>query len=263
MVSIPQLDPLYHRDGERFVPAEFCRGPWDPGAQHGGAPAALLVTLAEGLVAEPDWQVVRLTMELMRPVPLAPLSVATEAGRGRTVRRIALTLSHETTTVARATVLLQRCEPLGLPAPVGRGPLRPPAACTEPASFRGMPTGTAFHSTAMETRLESELTGGRAAAWFRLAVPVLPDTPPSPAARAVAAADFGNGISTPLPFDEYLFTNPDLTVYLHRPADGEWIGVASETVVEPTGIGLTRTTLYDLQGPIGVAQQDLVIRRRP
>lgn len=262
MVSDSPLDPLYRRDGDRFMPADLCRGPWDPGAQHGGAPAALLVTLAERLVAEPDWSVVRLTLELMRPVPLAPLAVAAEAGRGRTVRRIALTLLHETTPVARAAVLLQRHEPLGLPAPIGDCPLRPPSACSEPAAFRGMPTQTAFHNTAMQTRLASEPAGGRAAAWFRLAAPVLPDAPPSPAARAVAAADFGNGISTPLPFDDYLFTNPDLTVYLHRPADGEWIGVASETVVEPTGIGLTRTALYDAQGPIGVAQQDLVVRRR-
>src|SRR5690606_6747524 len=137
--------------------------------------AALLVTLAEALVAEPDWSVVRLTLELMRPVPLAPLTVASDAGRGRTVRRIALTLLHEDTPVARAAVMLQRRESLGLPTTIGTCPLRPPSVCTEPASFRGMPTMTAFHNTAMETRLESEPAGGRAAAWFRLAVPVLPD----------------------------------------------------------------------------------------
>lgn len=263
MVTDPDAEALYRRDGEYVVPADLCRGPWDRGAQHAGAPAALLVTLAEGLMAEPDWSVVRLTLELMRPVPLAPLAVQHEAGHGRTVRRITFSLRHESQSVARAVVLLQRHDPLDLSPPAARCPLRLPAQCPEPVSFPGMPTERAFHNTAMQTRLAAGAPGtGRAGAWFRLSVPVLPGRAPSPAARAVAAADFGNGISTPLPFDQYLFTNPDLTVYLHRPPAAEWVGVDSETRVEPTGIGLTRTALYDERGPIGVAQQDLVVRAR-
>lgn len=255
---------LYRLEGEHFVPADLCRGPWDAGAQHAGAPAALLVTLAERMVDEPDWSVVRLTLELMRPVPLAPLTVARDSGRGRTVRRVSVTLQREDEPVARATVLLQRHEPLDWPACRADCPLRPPAECSGPVTFPGMPDTRAFHNTAMQTRLAAGSTGtGQAAAWFRLTVPVLPKAPPSPAARAVAAADFGNGISSPLPFDRYLFTNPDLTVYLRRPPVGEWIGLDARTVVEPTGIGLTRTALCDTQGAFGVAQQDLVVRRRP
>ena len=35
-------DAVFHRDGERFLPTELARGPWDPNAQHGGPCAALL-----------------------------------------------------------------------------------------------------------------------------------------------------------------------------------------------------------------------------
>jgi hypothetical protein len=31
----------------RFLPTELARGPWDPGAQHGGAPAALIARAVE------------------------------------------------------------------------------------------------------------------------------------------------------------------------------------------------------------------------
>ena len=35
-------DAFYERDGDRFRATELTRGPWDPGAQHAGPPAALL-----------------------------------------------------------------------------------------------------------------------------------------------------------------------------------------------------------------------------
>ena len=265
MSSTSEPQSLYFRDGDYLVPTAFTRGPWDPNSQHGGAPAALLVTLAESTVEEPGWAVVRLTLELMRPVPLAPLTVVTESGRGRTVRRVTLMLCHEDKPVARAVVLLQRQEALVIPAPAGDCPLPLPQECSESAWAKGMPEEErSFHCTAMEMRRAAGTVAdlGPAAVWFRLTVPVLPDTPLSGAARAAAAGDFGNGISSVLPFDSFLFTNPDLTVYLHRSPRGEWVCADSETTIEPTGIGLSRTTLYDEHGRIGLAQQDLVVRRR-
>jgi len=52
MVGVPPtidrvMDPLYTADGDRFVPSEHTRGPWDPRHQHGGAPAALLARAVE------------------------------------------------------------------------------------------------------------------------------------------------------------------------------------------------------------------------
>ncbi len=35
-------EAFYEREGERYVATELTRGPWDPGAQHAGPPAALL-----------------------------------------------------------------------------------------------------------------------------------------------------------------------------------------------------------------------------
>ena len=95
---------------------------------------------------------------------------------------------------------------------------------------------------------------------MRLRVPLVLGETPSPAQRVLAVADSGSGIGAA--FDPALFVpfiNADLTVALHRFPDGEWIGLDAATALEPHGIGLTRTGLYDVRGPIGEGLQGLVI----
>jgi Acyl-CoA thioesterase C-terminal domain len=71
---------------------------------------------------------------------------------------------------------------------------------------------------AMEMSMARGETGvpGPAAVWFRLAVPVVAGEETTPLMRVAAAADFGNGISGAVTWDEHLLINPDLTIYLHR-----------------------------------------------
>jgi len=76
------------------------------------------------------------------------------------------------------------------------------------------------------------------------------------------AADCGNGISQRLSLLEYTFMNPDLTVTLHRPSEGEWIGLGARTDFQDNGIGIADTRLYDEHGPIGRGVQTLLIRKR-
>src|SRR5947207_329436 len=73
--------------GERFEAGELARGPWDREAQHGGAPAALLMRAFEQLPAAPGLAISRVTYEFMRPVPIGPLTVDAEVVRaGRKVQ---------------------------------------------------------------------------------------------------------------------------------------------------------------------------------
>jgi hypothetical protein len=103
---------------------------------------------------------------------------------------------------------------------------------------------------------------GPATDWIRLRVPLVAGEPTPPLARVAAAADFGNGISWVLPPDQgYRFINPDLTVYLHRPLAGEWVCLEAVTAVEPIGIGLAESRLWDERGPIGRALQSLLLER--
>ena len=256
-------DSIFERDGDYFLPTRLARGPWDENALHGGAPATLLAHVAEQ-TAGAEFTLARLTIELTRPVPLAALRVKAEASRGRSARRVTLQIEHDGVPVARAIALMLHEHPVHVPAQQTRQLEPAPEKCDQGFETPGMPSGAYFHQQGMEIRLARGSTreAGPAAAWLRLRVPAIDGIATSGAMRAAAAADFGNGLSWVLPFDNYLFTNTDLTVYLHRAPMGEWVGVDAETVAQPSGIGLSSATLYDTTGVIGRAHQNLLIRKR-
>ena len=57
--------------------------------------------------------------------------------------------------------------------------------------------------------------------------------------------------------------NPELTVHLHREAEGEWICLDAQTAISPGGAGLATSVLSDVRGPVGVGAQSLLVARRP
>ena len=85
---------------------------------------------------------------------------------------------------------------------------------------------------------------------------------PTPLQRVMAAADFGNGVSHVLAFEDHVFINPDLTVHLAREAVGEWIALDARTVLGPAATGLAESTLFDAEGRLGKAVQSLLVDAR-
>jgi Thioesterase-like superfamily len=193
-------EALFLPDGGRFVPTALCRGPWTPDAQHGGPPAALLARSIEHAAGEDGMQTARLTVELLRPVPLAPLTVEARITRpGRKVRLLEASLRADDEEVARAVALRIRRREVPMPAGVDGRPTQPPspgegAVSAWPWTLTDLP---AFHSHAVEHRF---VAGGfdrpgPATDWIRLRVPLVAGEPTPPLARVAAVADFGNGIS--------------------------------------------------------------------
>jgi hypothetical protein len=121
-----------------------------------------------------------------------------------------------------------------------------------------------FTPDAIEVRFVRGGFGGHgdATAWFRLRVPVTDAADPSPLQRLAAAADFGNGISSPVSWNDYTFINPDLTIYIEREPEGEWIGLRAQTRIPPDGVGLSESVLYDQRGRVGRATQSLLVLPR-
>lgn len=254
---------LFERRGEAFVPTELSRGPWSPHALHGGAPGALVARAVEQ--HEPSGMlVVRLTMELLRPVPLAPLNLSVRTTRpGKKVQLVEVSLRTETHEVVRATALRMRQAEVPLPeVPHDTESVEPPER-GRPVEDSGI-FGEGFHTRATEHRFVKGafLELGPSTDWIRLAVPVVEGEEPSPLSRVMAAADFGNGISAVLG-PSHTFLNPDLTVYLHRHPRGEWVCLDARTRVEPNGIGMAESRLFDRDGPIGRAVQSLILEARP
>ena len=93
--------------------------------------------------------------------------------------------------------------------------------------------------------------------------PLVPDEEPGPLERVLAIADSGNGVSQELSIRRWHFINPELTVHLHREAEGEWICLDAQTAISPGGSGLATSVLSDLKGEVGVGAQTLLIAPRP
>lgn len=266
------MPALYTPDGSSFVPQPLTTGPWDRSAQHGGPPAALLARAVEAVEAPAPVRVARITFELLRPVPLTPLAVRTEVVRpGRKVQLVQASLhtGPDDREVMRATALRVRTSDLPLPAdtPIGDGgadapPLPDDVARTAIGSLGPDADWPAFHRDATEIRFVdgSFDAMGPATAWVRLTAAVVAGEEPSPVMRAVATADFGNGFSRVLG-REWLFVNPDLTVHLSRPPEGEWIGLAATTWATGDGIGLAEGALFDRFGRVGRSVQSLLLDR--
>ena len=250
----------------RFEPGELSRGPWSPGHQHGGAPSALLAGAVEQVPAPAPMRVARITVDLLRPVPIAPLAVAAEVLRpGRRVQLVGASLSCEGEEVARAQALRIRRAP-GESARQGFDPAPEPgpAQAPKPVEFdAGQLGGRMFGGDAMEIRLsggkERWEIPGPAMAWMRLLVPIVAGEEPSPLQRAVATADFANGTSSVLDWKEHAFINPDLTVVLGREPEGEWIGLDAVSSISDDGTGMATGTLFDGEGRFGASAQALFV----
>ncbi len=262
-------DALFEPDGPLLVPTALTVGPWDPGSQHGGAPSALLARAVESEPAPEPVQLARLTVELLRPVPLTPLQVSCEVVRpGRKVQLVRAVLRAGDVEVAVAHGL--RIRTVDRPVPDGTAPDDPTPPGPEhgrQTRFLTTPAGgevQGFHTTANDIRfVEGGFDQpGPALAWIRLLVPVVAGEVTSPAMRAAAAADFGNGLSWVLPATSWLFVNPDLTVHLARLPAGEWIGMRSTTATSAVGIGMAETALYDRSGRVGRSVQSLLLDAR-
>lgn len=212
-----------------------------------------------------------MTLDLERPVGLGPLRVEHEVVRaGRKVQVAeARAFAEDGTRVARAAVLAIRRQAVELPPHTIRphdevvpGPTQ--GSALEDGGFSHADGLGAFHRDGVDHRFVrgTFLGNGPSTDWIRLKAAVVPGVEPSPIQRAMAAADFVNGVSAVLPWEGWLFINPDLTVTLHRLPEGEWVGLDAATRVEPDGVATAEAELFDERGRIGRCVQTVLIEPR-
>ena len=93
------VDAMFERDGMRVHPGPLCTGPWDPSSMHGGPPTVLACRYLAEHGAGDAFHLARLTVELVRPVPLVPLTVEIRETRpGRRIQLLDLVLRDEQNT---------------------------------------------------------------------------------------------------------------------------------------------------------------------
>lgn len=263
-------DTLFHRDGDRVVPTDLTQGPWDPNAQHGGPVSALLADAIERTETPAPMRVTRLTIELMRPVPLTPLRVRTEVLRtGRKVQLVQAVLTADDVEVARAVGLAIRLDVGSIefdPAQhVHPGDEQLPARGDEHpfGSTTAMPFMPGFlRAVTMLRATGSQGSGGVAEVWCRLHCQVVDDRELTPLVRAASLADFTSGLGNSLDFARFTSINPDVTMQLWRHPIGEWIGLRAVTKLTAEGIGISESAIFDDEGRFGRGLTSLVLQER-
>lgn len=253
------MEAIFRVDGAHVVTSPDAAGPWDPNMQHGGAQASLVVWAAERIPAAVPMQVARVTIDLMRPAPVAPLTLETEVLReGRKIQLCAVRLFANGTLTVGATVLKIKKQAQALPDDVIEPPLDVPA----PEQSRLEPQNSPF-GLGMTIRAARGRFGGLGpgAIWYRADRPLVEGSPISQAMRAAAASDFCNA-SSALDYRKWTFLNADLTVSMAREPVGGWILLDAVSWIGPAGAGLAMARLADMRGYFGRCAQSLVIERR-
>ena len=273
---MPEPAACFEVDGERFVPTVLAQGPWAAGALHGGPTSALLAHVCDshpGLDGRP-MLLTRIAIDLLRPVPMVPLQVEVRLARpGRRVDWVDASLRAGEVEVARATSLRIGEQPLALPAgvdPWSRG-------VSGDVAFDGAPDAgqifrrreddavPGFHNLGMDLRFVRGLPDqpGPGQVWGRPRFPIIAGLPVSPLMAAMAISDFGNAAGSLVPPHTHSYVNADVVVALWRRPRGEWVGIDAVTRADPdAGTALAEMALHDLEGPVGRAQQTVLMSSR-
>ena len=238
---------FFVREGDRYRPTDRSHGPWGEEQLSGSMIAALL---AHGVEQERprDFHVARLTVDLFRAVPWAPLRVRTELVRaGGRLRALDAWLEHEGRVVSRASALLLRPgeEPPGRVPEIPAPPPPPPESVPlDPETFPLLEGSWERRSLPAASPAEPETR------WVRMLLPLLPGEPVSPLERTAAAADMTNP-SANRSARGLFFINGDVTLYLHRPPEGEWLCMRVAARGSAEGIATAECALFDRRGPVG------------
>jgi Thioesterase-like superfamily len=256
------IQPVFEAADRGFVATPLASGPWNPNAQIGGAPAALLARAFERVPAAGGLAVARLTYDFIRPAPIGPLEVRADVARpGRRVQLLEASMLAGGVEVVRARALqVVNANAAGAHSELVAAPPGPEHG--RPGELPGLHRPR-FATDAVEVRfIAGGFGGGPATAWFRLTRPLVADETPTALQCLAAASDFGAGLSATLRREDYVFINADLTVYVERAPIGEWICLDSRTLIARHGVGVAESVLYDERGRVGRATQALLVAPR-
>ncbi len=252
---------LYRRTGEVYTPTDHVTGPWDPAMSHAGPPAALLISAIARHA--PHFAITRVTYEIPAPIPKVPMTLdVTEARGGRKVRMLEASLraGDDRPVMSARAWLIRIAEglPISNPFPLD---FPPPEDC-EPLTF---PIDGIGYMSAVEMRRvhgDPFLSGGAAAIWIRRTMPIVEGEADDPWADCGMFGDLGNGIAAIEPMTRLMGINTDLTLYLTRPPETDWMALDARTISHGMGLGMTDSLVYDASGFVGTANQSIFIDRR-
>ncbi|WP_329454069.1 acyl-CoA thioesterase domain-containing protein [Streptomyces sp. NBC_01497] len=262
MAQTEQREAFFTRAGDEFLPAAHARGWWTSGMIHGRLLGGLAARALEAEHAADGLHFTRLTVDLFRNAPMAPLRVQTHRVRdGRRVRVADATVHGANGLVARAsTVMLRRSE-----EPPGHIPETPPWDAPPPEELFA-PRERVWTAWMFDEHNASAKDGwrgdGRRRAWLRESRELVAGEPLSPFVRAALAADTASPLAHSA--DTGLqFINADYTLCLRRLPLSDAIGLESTAHTSEDGVAVGHCTMHDSAGPIGYCMTTAVANPSP
>ena len=240
---------VFHLDGDRLVPNGLARGPWYPDTQHGSAMLGLLARAIDRHPAAGPVQVVRFTADMMRAAPMNAVETPIRVLRGgKSVEVLEATIEAGGECFARATAMRFRTRSIdvsGHTPRYGGGRFSLPSERDLPSSpdFGDHHDQEAFHHT---LEMRPPLGCETPAMWFRMGVPLVAGEPLTPFVRTALISDWTYSVpymhrlfTTHTPPDEQGFSaiNPDTSLNLHRPIEGEWLCLDAHAHYGEAGAG--------------------------
>lgn len=267
---------IFTRDGAAWVPTPAALGPWGA-SLHGGAPAALLAHVLDGLETPPG-PLARLTLDLFRPVPDGPLEVSVRplrSGRRLVVQEALLTagdreLVRAVSVHGDEVTLLEPVDPPPCPLP----PLDDVEETTLAGSVRAeglrpLPSVDGLHHRLLVRRGEGAPGSGAGSAWMRLPLDLAPGVPLTPVAHLAACSDFANGLAQRVQAAEgggigaaIGFINADISLHVLRPPAEHRIAMIARNETHAGGRALVSAECWQADGLVArVVQTALVMAR--
>jgi hypothetical protein len=248
----------------RFRPTAATGGAWAVDEQHISPMTGLIVHAVEEFTAArgaDGLAVARVSMDILGVLKLEDFEIQIETVRpGRTIELLEAVVIARGRPAVRARVW-RMAQPDTAAVAGGQAPALP-----APESVPAWAMSDAWPGefiTTLDVRPIGPVRPGRTTAWVSTRLDLLAGEPVSDVAHYLALVDTANGIAIRESPKEWLFPNLDLTIHLHRQPRGHWAGLDTTVVFGARGHGLTSTTLHDLDGPVGRAEQILTIRPAP
>lgn len=249
------------------MPLDPARSGWDATLVNGSAAGGLLTVLLEQVLRRDGFQVARLTIDLLKPVPFATLRGSAQVLReGGRLRQGEAQLAVDGATVARASGLY--LAPTDAP-PVAHGvaPLLPagdgpPTAMMDDAKDGGRLPSYEFYC---DMRWVSARDAAEPTVWVTPPASFLEGEPCSDLVRCVAAADLLAGPAeltrrARMP-QSPVAINADLNLVFAGDPQGTSFGFRMTQLAAAGGVGFAHAQLFDAQGFRGLVTQSRVGNR--
>lgn len=255
-MTTPMPPAYFLPDGDALVPTRMVKGPWGR-LISGNFIGGVLAHAIERDEGDAQLQPARLTVDLLRPVPLEPVHIRTRVLReGRRLKLVDAEMLQSDVVVARASALFLR-----------RGEQPPGVVWTAPVTMPDPPDpsrplpevhmvlsayGKNHESPARDFDLTPWQHDGPKFVWLRDVMPLIEGVPMTPFTRASMAGDVASSL-THFGTEGLQYVNADYTLALSRLPEGPDIGLAALTYSGHGGVATGSAALFDRRGQIGSA----------